>query len=160
MTNANLFLKTVLQNNNEEFSQVLHERLSALKGIEHVQIVKASEQKEAQVTISCTLDMVSLSQVEKIIQDYNAQITEITLALQSTVSGAAGPYSASSIALPVQEELKKIDGVNGAGISPRGTIKIELDPNGKDKQHAIMNVLQEVFQIKIEHQGFLDEEHK
>jgi copper chaperone CopZ len=151
MKHAHLYLGVRLIINNPDWYKTVETTLNNLKGADNLQIVKAEREDHAQISLNYSLEKVSLNSIEKIIKESGAEITEISIGLESAMTGSADPYSASSIALPVKEELIKIPGVIGAGISSRGIIKVELDPGADNKQSVMNHLLTEVFHIKSEH---------
>lgn len=69
--------------------------------------------------------------------------------LPTSITGFADPYHASGVSIPLEENLKKIKGLLGGGISSNGEIKIELDSSAKDKQKIMEEVLKSCHEKEI-----------
>ena len=141
MATIQLFLEVTIQKNDPNWYDHLTSALKNYCATDQVVIVRQNESKAAQIDISYELQNASLNEIESIVTNSGTSITALNIHLLSPITGFADPYHASAVSLPLQENLKKIPGVLGGGISSNGEIKMELDPFAKDKQKIMEDVL-------------------
>lgn len=136
-----LFLNITQQGLNNEWNTKISEALKALPSAEQVLVIEQNETSFAQINISYRLDQLSFNEIEKVVTDSGAYITDINIHFPSDMTGVSDPYGASAVSLSTEDNLKKIDGVLGGAISSQGEIKVQLDTTSKNKQAAIDEIL-------------------
>ena len=141
MATTQLFLNVIIQENDPNWYENLASALKNYCATEQVVIVRQNESKAAQIDISYELQNASLNEIESIVTNSGVSVASVNIHLPTPITGFADPYHASAVSLPLQENLKKIPGVLGGGISSNGEIKIELDSSAKDKQKILEDVL-------------------
>lgn len=122
--------------------------LKHLQGVERVMVIEESESSNAQINISYDVRTIPFNKIEETVKDTGATITTINIHFPSIVSGTADPYGASVVATAGEEALESMNGVLGIGISSLGIIKAEVDPDIKDKQQAILEIIRRAAAIK------------
>lgn len=140
MAAIQLFLNVIIKKNNSTWYEYLTSALKSYCATEQVEI-REDKSRTAQIDITYELPNASLNEIESIVINSGTSMTGVNIHLPTSITGFADPYHASGVSLPLEENLKKIKGVFGGGISSNGEIKIELDPFAKDKQAVLEEVL-------------------
>ena len=148
MEAVQLFLKINKPSLNNEWNAKITASLKELPSIEQLQVIEQNESSDAKINISYDIDKVSLDEIELLLKNDGATITEINIHFPSSISGVSSPYGASAIALTIEERLKMIKGIFQAGISQDGEIKILLAPTIENKQRIIEQTLKIISSIK------------
>ena len=141
MATIQLFLNVIIKGQNHNWYEQLTSALKNYCATERVVIIRQDEAKTAQIEIGYEMSNVSLNQIESIVTDSGASITEINIQLSSSLTGFADPYHASAVSLPLRENLKKIKGVLGGGISSNGEIRFGIEASAINKQFVLDQVL-------------------
>ena len=100
-------------------------------------VIEENESSNAQINISYDVQKLPFNKIEEAVKGSGANITVINIHFPSVVSGTADPYGASVVATTEEDDMDRIEGVLGVGVSSLGIIKAELDPLTSDKQKAI-----------------------
>ena len=123
MEAVQLFLNINKPGLNNEWNTKITEALKALPSLEQLQVIEENEHSNAQISMSYKVQELSINEIEKVVKDSGANITDINIHFPSGVTGVADPYGASAVSMTVEEKLKKIDGVLGGAISSRGKLE-------------------------------------
>lgn len=148
MEATQLFLNINKPGLDNEWNKQIDATLKQLEGTESVRVIEENESSKAQINISYDVLKLSFEKIEAVVENSGASITEINIHFSSVVSGTADPYGASVIATVGENTLDSIKGVLGIGVSSSGIIKAELDPNLKDKQQAISEIIKRASAVK------------
>jgi len=138
---AQLFLTINRKNTGKEWNKSISAALNANPAISSVLVIETNENNEVQVNINYNIQMGSVDYIEQIIRNSGAFLTGLNIHLPAQISGTADPYGASAIALPLQDELGKIDGITGISISSGGVIKLEMDVAVSNKELKLEEML-------------------
>ena len=144
MEAVQLFLNITKQDLNNEWNTKISEALKALPTAEQVLVIEQNETSFAQINISYKLEQLSINDIEKVITDSGAYITDINIHFPSGITGIADAYGASAVSITIDEKLKEIDGVLSGAISSRGELKVVLDTTSSNKQTAIDEILKTI----------------
>ena len=150
MTTIQLFLNVSVEENALNWYKQITAALNGYDAVERVEVIKADNESSAQINITYQFQKASLDKIESIVVNSKTTIDKMNIHLSSEMSGTSNPYGASAIAMPVEDDLKKINGVLGATISSVGEIKIEVDPRVANKQLMIEQVIKTISAIKGE----------
>ena len=148
MESIQVFLKINKPGLNNEWNERINAELKAFNGINDVVVIEKNESSEAQINIGCDIEKASIDEIELILTNTGAAITEINIHFPSSISGVASAYGVGAIALKLEEGLKTVKGILKAGISADGEIKILLDPKINNKQEIIEQALKIISSIK------------
>ena len=141
MEAVQLFLNINKPGLNNEWNAKITDALKVLPSAEQVEVIEQNESSFAQINISYKVQELSINEIEKVVKESGANITDINIHFPSGITGVADPYGASAISLSVDEKLKHIDGVLSGAISSRGELKVVLDTLNNNKQAAIDEIL-------------------
>lgn len=141
MATIQLFLEVTIQSDDPKWYEHLTSALKNYCATEQVEIIRQDEASTAKIDISYELRDASLNEIELIVTNSGTSIHGMNIHLPTSITGFADPYHASGVSIPLEENLKKIKGLLGGGISSNGEIKIELDSSAKDKQKIMEEVL-------------------
>jgi len=140
MEAVQLFLNINKPGLDNEWNQQLTSSLKGLPSVEQVEVVEENERTNAQVSLKYKVQELSIDEIEKAVTDSGAAITEMNIHFPSSVSGVADPYGASAVATANDDDLNRIDGVLGIGISSKGIIKASIDPAIEKKQTIVEKI--------------------
>ena len=149
MEAVQLFLNINKPGLNNEWNSQVTASLKELPSIEQLQVIEENEHSNAQISMNYKVQELSINEIEKIVTDSGATITEINIHFPSDVSGVADPYGASAVATAGEDDLNNINGVLGIGVSSRGIIKAILDPELNNKQATIEEIIRKVSSGKL-----------
>ncbi|MES2649377.1 MAG: hypothetical protein V4717_21035 [Bacteroidota bacterium] len=149
MEAVQLFLNINKPGLNNEWNTKITEELKALPSVEQLQIIEENEHCNAQISMSYRVAELSINEIEKVVKDSGANITDINIHLLTSVTGIADPYSASAVSMTVNEKLANIDGVLSSAISSRGELKVVLDTESSNKQTVIDETLKTFSTIRF-----------
>mgnify|MGYP000506388579 FL=1 len=141
MEAVQLFLDIGRPDLNNEWNAKVTERLKALSSVEKVIVTAINSGIHAQVNINYKPEELPFTQIEKVVVESGATVTDINIHFPSSVTGIADPYGSSAISIPIEDNMKKIEGVLGGAISDKGVLKVVLDTTANDKQCVIDEVL-------------------
>ena len=141
MTTIQLFLVVNINTDESNWYEQITSVLKSDCSTEQVEVIKQNDEEKAQIEIAYELSKASLNDIEAIVTNSGAAITELDIHLPTSLTGFADPYHASAISLPLQENLKKIRGVLGGGISSKGEVKFGIAVSMKNKQLILEEVL-------------------
>lgn len=137
MEAVQLFLNIRKPGLNNEWNSTINIALNKLPAIEQVQIIEENEHSNAQISICYNLQELSIADIERVVIDSGAYITDINIHFLSGITGITDAYGASAVSITIDEKLKMIDGVLSSAISSRGELKVVLDTTCINKQIAI-----------------------
>lgn len=144
MEAVQLFLNINKPGLNNEWNSNITTAFKELPAIDQVQVIEENEHSNAQISIGYNVQELSISDIEKIVTDSGANITDINIHFPSGITGIASPYGASAVSITFDEKLKKIDGVLSGAISSQGELKVVLDTTSNSKQTAIDEILKTI----------------
>lgn len=142
MEAVHLFLNIDKPGLNNDWNTTITAALKALSSIDQVQIIEQNEESNALISITYNVQKLSINDIEKVVQESGANITDINIHFPSGLTGIADPYGASAASLKVDDILKKIEGVVSGTISSKGQLKVLLDNTFSNRQSAIDKILQ------------------
>lgn len=148
MEAVQLFLNINKPGLNNEWNSKITTALKELCSIEQVQVIEENEHSNALISMNYNVQEVSINEIEKIVTDSGAYITDINIHFPSGISGTSDPYGSSAISIPLEENLKNVYGVLGSGISSGGIIKVTLNHTLNNKQIAIEEIIKNILSIR------------
>ena len=126
---------------NNDWNSETENSLKRIAGVESIRIVEQNESSHAQINISYNIEILSLTDVESVIKNTGATITEIMIHFPSGISGVSDPYGASEVATSNKKDINKINGVLQTGVSSTGILKVSLDPAVSNKQGIVDEII-------------------
>lgn len=148
METVQLFISIDKRGLNDEWNEEITDALKTLFSAKQVMVIEGNEGSCAQISLSYKTEELSFDRIENIVIDSGATIIDINIHFPSGITGIADPYGASAISIPIEENMKKIEGVLGAAISERGELGVLLDANTKNKQAVIDEILETYSSIR------------
>lgn len=146
MQAVQLFLAINKPGLNNEWNAKITAALKALPSTEQVMVIENNESSDVQISISYRVQELLFNRIENVIVESGATITSINIHFPSGITGVTDPYGGSAISIPIEENMKKIEGVLSGAISEKGILKVVLDTTPTDKQ-VVINTILEIYSL-------------